>query len=264
MTTTAYDCEKKLVACDTRWSMEINLIDGRHILFVDDTGFNKICTRKGGALICAGDGLTIAEIKDWWRAQPFDPEALPKLRSEEGQDLVSIMIIDANGKREFDVGHKVALLDTELDVYVSIFSGSGSTYAARTFSQCGCVKSAVELSKYMDPCTGGEVKYLELQSGNHNLSDENFDYDSITEAMSERGGLMKKSELFAANSRMDAKVISIKDHAQYSDIANALKSGALKAHAPTGGQHIEWDEGRIERLKQAARRIAELEASMDN
>ncbi|WP_112197787.1 hypothetical protein [Rahnella sp. NRRL B-41462] len=262
MTTTAYDCLNKIVASDTRWSADVDLIDGMHILYVDDTGFNKICNRRGGALICAGDGLTIQNLKQWWTAEPFDPDAIPELKMQS-KYLVSIMMISAEGERLFDAGPKHVVYDTEKDSLISVFSGSGGAYAASAFMKCGCPKSSVEVAKFSDPKSGGEVKFLELDTQNHNLNDENLDYDTIMNAMTERGILMKFKGVYAANSE-NVTSIPLREHAQADDIIQALKSGSIQAYAPTGGSAIEWTEERTNKLKEAARRVAKYEKETTN
>ncbi|EPU1130214.1 TPA: hypothetical protein ACIJRQ_002743 [Klebsiella oxytoca] len=261
MTTTAYDCDKNVVASDTRWSAKLSLIDGDYILFADDTGFNKIVHRLGGAMFCAGDGLTIQKLKEWWLADPFEPEALPDLQHNH-QFKVSVMLVSQTGERLFDAGPKQAMVDPEDNNHIhAVFSGSGGSFAGHTFMQCGCVKTAVTVAKSFDPYSGGEVKFCNIASGDGNLQDENMDYNAIMVAMRERGILMKFTGFYAANSE-DVSTIPLREHPQYDQISGQLQSGAIRAYAPTGAADVEWNSERIERLKSAARRVAELEESL--
>ncbi|WP_447337100.1 hypothetical protein [Klebsiella variicola] len=261
MTTTAYDCDKHLVASDTRWSANLTLLDGNYILFADDTGFNKIVHRAGGAIFCAGDGLTIEKLKKWWLAEPFDPEALPDLQ-QNNQFKVSVMLVSSTGERLFDAGPKHALVDPEDNNHIhAVFSGSGSPFAGHTFMQCGCVKTAVTIAKTFDPYSGGEVKFCNITTGDGNLQDENMDYNAIMVAMQQRGILMKYTGFYAANSE-NVSTIPLREHPEYDEITAQLLSGNVRAYAPTGSADVEWNSERIERLKSAARKVAELEESM--
>lgn len=260
MTTTAYDCDLRIISSDTRWSADLDLMDGKHILHVDDTGFNKITYRLGGAIICAGDGLTIEKLKKWWVAEPFEPENLPDLQSN-GRFTVSVMVVSAEGERLFDAGPKHVLYNPETEHMHAIFSGSGGSVAGGAFAQCGCVRSSVEFAKTLDAKSGGEVKYYELSTGSNNLDDENMDYNSIMESMKERGMLMKFTGVYAANSE-NVTTIPLREHPQAEDILSALKSGSIQAYAPMGGAVVEWTDDRVNKLKGAARKIAQLEESM--
>lgn len=64
MTTTAYDCDNNLVASDTRWSAKLDLIDGAYILYADDTGFNKISHRPGGAIFALAMGKPLRNLSN--------------------------------------------------------------------------------------------------------------------------------------------------------------------------------------------------------
>lgn len=258
MTTTAYDCDKNIIASDTRWSAKLDLMDGSYILYADDTGFNKIVHRLGGAIFCAGDGPTIEKLKAWWLANPFDPEALPDLQ-HENEFKVSVMVVSSEGDKLFDAGPKQALVDPENDNHIhAVFSGSGAPFASQTFMQCGCVQTAVTVAKNFDPCSGGEVKYCNVTTGQSNLQDETMDYNSIMNAMEQRGILMKYTGFYAANSE-SVYTVPLREHPQFKDVSGQLQSGDIRAYAPMGGKDIDWNQERIDKLKAAARKVAEIE-----
>ncbi|MGM3159961.1 hypothetical protein ACS25C_04140 [Dickeya undicola] len=262
MTTTAFDCDNGIVSCDTRWSADIDLKDGKYILLVDDTGFNKIAYRKGGIIICAGDGPTIESLKKWWVAEPFEPDQLPDLRGDGGFK-VSVMVVDATGERIFDAGPKQVVYNPEEKHIHAVFSGSGGGFAANMFMQCGCVKSAVTTAKIFDPKSGGEVKFHELSTGANNLGDENMDYNSIMESMKKRGVLMKFTGEYAANSD-NVTTIPLLEHHEASEVIGRLQGGSIRAYAPIGGAEVEWNEDRINKLREAAEKVALLERTISN
>jgi len=238
------------------------LQDGKYILHVDDTGFNKIAFRKGGVIICAGDGLTIEKLKKWWTSEQFDPDALPDLK-EDGKFKVSVMVVSAEGERLFDAGPKQVVYNPEKEHMHAIFSGSGGGMAAGAFMQCGCVKSSVSVAQQVDPKSGGEVKFYVLRTEENNLHDETMDYNSIMESMRNRGMLMKFNGIYAANSE-HITTIPLREHHQAEQVIDALKSGAVHAYAPMGGSEVQWSAERINKLKDAARKVAALEKMMEN
>ncbi|BEN27038.1 hypothetical protein ACNGYR_002135 [Serratia marcescens] len=260
MTTTAYDCDNLFFASDTRWSANLTLMDGEYILLVDDTGFNKLASRPGGTIICAGDGKTIEQLKLWWMAEPFEPDNLPDL--VEGDSFkVSVMVVSAHGERLFDAGRKQVVFNPETSHMHAIFSGSGSSFAANTFMQCGCAKSAVEMAKLFDPYSGGDVKFCNIKTGDSNLQDETMSYNSIMQSMIDKGVLMKFAGFYAANSE-NVSTIPLRDHPQSAQLINQLHSGSIRAYAPMGGADIDWNEDRLSKLKEAARKVARIEQEM--
>src|SRR5690348_789485 len=74
MTTNTIDKRNRVLASDSRWSVA----DGEHLLFVDDTGFDKIMDRTFGSIICAGHSLLIDEWRNWWSATRPDFAAFPR------------------------------------------------------------------------------------------------------------------------------------------------------------------------------------------
>lgn len=261
MTTTAYDCDNNLVASDTRWSAELDLFDGHYILYVDDTGFNKIAHRLGGAIFCAGDGPTIEQLKLWWLAEPFAPDNIPDL-VHENKFKVSVMVVSSEGERLFDAGPKQALVNQENNNHIhAVFSGSGGAFAGHTFMQCGCVKTAVTVAKSFDPFSGGDVKFCNISTGESNLDDETMDYNSIMNAMKKRGILMKFTGIYAANAE-NVQAIKLSEHPQFSAVSAELQAGKIRAYAPMGGKEIDWNAERINRLKAAARKVADIERKL--
>lgn len=261
MTTTAYDCDNNIIASDTRWSAKLTLVDGQYILYADDTGFNKIAHRLGGAIFCAGDGPTIEKLKIWWLSEPFDPEALPDLQ-HENEFKVSVMVVSSEGEKLFDAGPKQALVNPEDNNHIhAVFSGSGGSFAGQSFMQCGCVKTAVTVAKNFDPYSGGEVKFCNVTTGDSNLQDETMDYNSIMNAMEQRGILMKYTGFYAANSE-SVQTIPLREHPEFKQISGQLQAGTIRAYAPMGGADIDWNHERINKLKAAARKVADIERKL--
>lgn len=262
MTTTVYDCDNKLAACDTRWSANVNIDGIDHIIHVDDTGFNKIVSRKGGIIICAGDGKTIEKIKKWWSEKVLIAEDMPDLE-EAGRFSVSLLMVASNGDIVHDSGLKQVLYDYEKDHKHAIFLGSGAKSAANFFINCGCAISAVEGAKSLDPWSGGEVKYINLNTLEHNIDDENLNYNSLLESMGERGVIMKVNDMYVANSS-GAESMKLSDHPQADKIKSFLANGSVKAYTPVGGDKVEWTKEENDQIKSAAAKIARMELLINN
>ncbi|EPM5567322.1 hypothetical protein PZS07_22220 [Providencia thailandensis] len=262
MTTTVYDCDNKLAACDTRWSANLNIGGDDYIIHVDDTGFNKIVSRKGGIIICAGDGKTIEKIKKWWSEDILVADDMPDLE-EAGKFSVGLLMIASNGVIVHDSGLKQVLYDYEKDHKHAIFLGSGAKSAANFFIKCGCAKSSVKGAESLDPWSGGEVKFIDLNTLENNLDDENLNYNSILTSMADRGEIMKANDIYIANSS-SVETMKLSDHPQADEIKSILANGSVKAYSPVGGDRAEWTKEENEQIKIAAAKIASMEMLMNN
>nr|WP_306803458.1 hypothetical protein [Providencia sp. PROV266] len=262
MTTSVYDCDNAIAASDTRWSATIKLPDGEYIIHVDDTGFNKIVARKGGIIVCAGDGKTIEKLKKWWSSDVLIPDNMPNLE-ESGKFSVGMLMISSNGEIVHDSGMKRIILNPQTRHIHAIFLGSGGKAASDVFFGCGCAKSSVEWAKNVDPWSGGEVKYIELNSWDNNLQDENLDYYSIIESMKKRGVMMKVDNYYFAGSP-EINAIDLSDHPQADEIKSWLANGSVKAYSPMGAEKQDWSEEQNAKIIKAAKKIAELEKLITN
>ncbi len=259
MTTTVYDYNRRILASDSRWSATCNLADGLHLIYADDTGFHKIALRPGASLILAGDGQLIAEWKKWWQQETIDSQNMPDVALSEIR-LVSVMLIANDGDILFDAGPKMVLVDTATQGYVGIFSGSGKDFAAESFDVDRCYRTAVEKAKSMDVCSGGEVMFSDISNGQNNLHDENYDYNSVITAIHDRGMIMKlNNDKMPAN---DPIAMDLSAHPEAENLKKALKSGSIRACAPSGDSQFRWTEARVDRLKNAIDRVAAIEAAM--
>jgi hypothetical protein len=63
MTTNAIDRSSKILASDSRWSVQLSVDE---ILYVDDTNFDKIMVRGRSGIICAGYLPFIDEWRQWF------------------------------------------------------------------------------------------------------------------------------------------------------------------------------------------------------
>lgn len=247
VTTNAIDRKQLIVACDSRWS--INL-DGEHLAYVDDTSFDKIALRQGGCMVCTGDVQLIQRWMSWFRA-PYlnlDQNAMPPLNRLEGGELRHIVfhIVTADGAvRDPGIGGTLDYLDR------ARFAGSGAQYALNCFALNGKIKMCVTSASGQDDQTGGTVKYVELSTGQNNLLGNLSDIAALDIEFNNRGQVM--------NTKTRA-VYSLQEFAAKQAGSNAgsrLSSSNLSA--PTGQPPFLWNEEQKGELKAAFSEIVAIE-----
>lgn len=255
MTTTVFDRHSLLVTSDTRWSAEVELSDGKNLLFVDDTGFNKIVSRPGAAMVLAGNGRMIAALKSWWGS--IEPPSIATITPLiQNGPPVTFMIVSIEGDILFDVGHKLAYTEvTNNATYVwAVFFGSGGEHAANCWHVNRCASTAVVSASQKDPCTSADVKHLNFKNSNNNLNDETNNYQTVETALSERGLLMRLN---------DRVITPLQNHPDCDLIKVQLAQGNIVASAPMGkASPIQWDGRTLDKLSAALDRVAEIEKSL--
>lgn len=247
MTTNAIDRLNRLVASDSRWSM---LLDGNRIAYVDDTGFDKLANRQFHTMAFAGDGVLIEQWKSWFLAEELDFDNLPPFQRLEGNALVTLY---------FSLVQKpecIVVFNSGWWIHHgehASFAGSGAPHAYDCYVLNGCGKRSVESAALSDPATGGEIKYVELTTGLHNLSDTQRDLKYAIQQLNERGFVMDTN----------TKVITpIKDvHQTTVEALRALESGERSLTAPTGLPMRVWTDAQKEVFIRALQDVAVKEAA---
>ena len=102
-----------------------------------------------------------------------------------------------------------------------------------------------------DPATGGEIKYVELTTGVHNLSDKQSDLAYAIQQLNQRGFVMDTN----------TKVITpIKDvHQATVQALRALESGERSLTAPTGLPMRVWTDAQKDVFIRALQDVASME-----
>ncbi|MNF77477.1 hypothetical protein D3C84_596250 [compost metagenome] len=163
MTTTVYDKTKKLLTSDSRWSYNEDF----GVLYVDDIGFDKIEKAigqhaEGYVFLFAGNSGVIQLWKTFIRSSPKPGAPIPTCHG------IAILAVHAEtGEVVLDYGPGIRLPNAAQPTIR--FAGTGSVHAAQCWHSNGCARKAVDSAKDLDPFSGGEVKFFELASGNHNL-----------------------------------------------------------------------------------------------
>lgn len=250
MTTNVIDRRKYVVASDSRWSI-FNEAQG-YVVYVDDTGFDKIADRHFGSLICAGDARLIEAWKAWFRAPILDVANLPATERYEPNGAVASIVVSLvtkpDGRLVYSFGW---YLDHEDEAK---FSGSGAVAARDCYVLNHCGKTAVESAGLVDPMTGGETKFVEVQTMRHNLHSQVVSLKEVEEQLLNRGHVMDLNT---------KKVVPLAQWNQQS-VAQGLEAGSLSLSAPTGQPHRAWTEVEKNELRKALQNLADFELAANN
>jgi hypothetical protein len=165
MTTNAIDRSSKILASDSRWSVQLSVDE---ILYVDDTNFDKIMVRGRSGIICAGYLPFIDEWRQWFAHPAPLTQPLPQTSGKNplgGDADISICLLQGrSGTLKIFNGTYSPFAD------IALFTGTGSTFALRCFSDNRCAKRSVSTAISNDYFSGGNVLHADLTNGKHNLS----------------------------------------------------------------------------------------------
>ncbi|MEO9655919.1 hypothetical protein [Marinomonas sp.] len=255
MTTTVYDVDGKVVTTDSRWS--INL-DGlglvNHVLFVDNTEFEKLANRQTVCVIFAGDLELISEWKAWLNQEDLGVD-IPRTEISQDRTVSLTLIHKKNNQVLFDCGLKYPLLDEHSKRMLALFAGSGGINACHCWVENRCARTCIGTAATADPYTGGEIKFLNFVSDDNNLGSYCFDPKVVMEAILDRGKVM--------NVLQAGQIVDLKDFDKDGVIKSAVLNGALHATAPVGGDsQFKWTEERKSKLRSVLAEIREEEQSL--
>lgn len=246
MTTTVYDRLNRVVTSDSRWS--VDLADkgyAGHVLYIDDTGFGKISDRNDFVLLLAGNGFLIELWKTWWKGdlqQQEPPVVLPT-----GQSVNLYIVKKSTNEVIFEKGKKLIVKDTTTNELFAVFTGSGSGFAAHNWMEKHCARTAIEESKRFDPCSGGEVRYVDFHSGKSDLEDSVSTINEVNQALIQRGLIMDTTNPQSPHVSISAQEVA--------DVRQMLVNGSITPCAPVGGETVDWDDASKTRLRTAIDRI---------
>lgn len=244
MTTIVIDKKRKIVASDSRWSLS----RGDLIFYVDDTGFDKIADRFQASIVCCGDGKLIEAWRDWFLRPAINTALLPPTERMENDQCLSIsinMVSKPDCRILFSRGWT---LNYENE---GMFSGSGAVHAKDCFSVNRCAKTAVHSASLKDPATGGETKYVEIETNRHNLSASKGTLAHAHEELLKRGMVM--------NTRTNNVTPISKLPPDISGTVSAISNGDVSLSAPTGLPHAPWSDAEKLELRKAMEQLAESE-----
>lgn len=223
---------------------------GNELIYVDDSGFDKIADRRRAVLVCAGDAKLIELWKDWF-TQPSPSNELPPTDRIELDGSFHDLCVTIVLKPTFEIFFSNGNYEKhEEDAW---FTGTGGSYAKDCYAVNGCSIKCVQTASSFDPKTGGETKYVNFSDGASNLHGPSVSYKELEELFKQRGIVMN----------LTTKETRPINGSTASELAHALTSEKVSISAPTGRPPRAWTmEEKID-VSTAMRRIVELEASED-
>ena len=230
MTTNVFDGAAGVVATDSRWSWQWD----KYIVYLDDTGFEKIQVLDDLVVMFAGNGLLIQAWRDYLAA-------VPRILANQPAETkkVSVCMIDAqSGEFVRSAGGDYQVFDT------SRFGGTGGAHALGCWIANRNAVRAVETAKGRDPSSGGDVKFVDIKGSISNVKalypTRAVTIHMVIEAVHKRGLVMTMS---AKNLHFGKPVPFELAAAQDKNVAafeQQLASGQLAPSAPFTGMNREW------------------------
>lgn len=211
------------MATDSRWSIR----SGNYVVYLDDTGFDKIEVRKGAAFMFAGNGGRIQQWKSWLRTDPQDDSNQPP------EDGICICIANTTTKLMKSFGKENVVING------GYFAGTGTIYAIPCWQQNNDPRRSVETAKLSDIYSGGEVKFFDFASDKHNLNypQGNVTIQMVDQAILTRGLAMKIN----VNSAQPLPFPqAAKNDPEVAEIRDKIAQGHLSASAPCDGMYKQW------------------------
>lgn len=253
MTTNVLDRRFRKVTSDSRWSVSFEDQGVKYIWFADDTGFDKIAERPHAVMICAGDAKLIEEWKTWFSSPVPSNELPPTDRSELDGSFHEIYITIIQ-KPSFTVLFYSGDYDHHGDVPTfegadASFTGSGGGFAKACYAANGCSLKCVESAGQQDPATGGEVKFVDFESGSSNLNTVSTTIQSIRDKLSTEGTVMN----------MTTKATEQISNLHRTELAKALAADKVSIAAPTGRPPRTWTVQEKLKVSEVMRQIVESE-----
>lgn len=229
MTTNVFDINARHMATDSRWSVD----SAKFVIYVDDTGFDKICTAKGHAFMFAGNGKLIELWKDWIAK---NPSSTPKPPLKQDDAAVSMCIANI----------ETALIRFEYRQDISLpfarFTGSGAKFAHDCWQVNNDAQLAVDSAKKQDWFSGGTVTYFDFDSGQHNLLNSTTLKNVQTQLL--EGFVMYKNNY---GQPIPAREATDND-SEVQSIFEKIAQGEMSANAPCEAMYSSWTDNEIKEL----------------
>jgi len=227
VTTNVFDMDSRQVATDSRWSIDCQ----KFILFIDDTGFDKICLAKRHAFMFAGNGPLIQQWKDWLQANPLGASNMPDVQG------IAICIINMpTAEIKFEHGQDIVLTNAR-------FTGTGSKYAHNCWSVHADAKKAVMSATKSDYFSGGTIAFVELATGSTNLANS-ATYEDLRGQLLERGMMMYKQDASTSQTLQDAAAAD----PEVARVVEGIAAGTVVASAPYDSMDKLWSQTDIKQL----------------
>jgi hypothetical protein len=243
MTTNVFDKSAAVLASDTRWSYRL-VQDGPikstvALLYVDDTGFEKIEFQPDYSYIFAGPSDLIDRWKKWINSPTRSVVPSPGYANDFALCIIDMStgdVFDEHGQRIRDAMYR--------------FAGTGAEPAHNCWKQFKDPRKAVRSATDGDIYSGGEVKYLNLTDSTNNL-DTSGTIESIKQSTLKRGMVMYTS---GNNAPMPIDEAAANDP-RIKDLVTKIAKGEAIAEAPCGLDTVVWTDTDVSRLNASLHRM---------
>lgn len=243
MTTNVCDVSVGMLTSDSRWSRET----GEWIIYVDDTGYDKIVFDAKLAFLFAGDMVNIDAWKQWVVNGRTGPMPLSYLQR------MSVIQVDINTGKVIFQSHQ--FLNSSFGVSVkALYAGTGAPSAKKCWDTNKCAATAVESAKLDDMLSGGTVVYLNRKTKGTNVTNGKSASDVIQQAK-EKGMIMHKT---SGQAPVPVKVAAndVSNPAAQA-VANLVLSGGVSFSAPFPEIDAPWSEEKVKEFEAALRAYAD-------
>ncbi|MCW2264142.1 hypothetical protein M2305_000089 [Gluconobacter cerinus] len=163
MTTFIVDLNSGIVAADSRHS------DKRSdkLIFSVDSDDDKICVARGYVFIFAGSGRTSYCWHEWLNNKSKGLPPFPPIKNGKPEAVFCAVNIKTH-KIDFLFGNDDAWIYDEKSGICT--AGTGRAFAKTKWDDTHNAIEAIEEAKKRDARTGGEIKYVNIFTGENNLS----------------------------------------------------------------------------------------------
>src|SRR5471030_312080 len=245
MTTNVYDIAAGLLTSDSRWSFE----EAGWLVYVDDTGYDKLAFDSQLGFLFAGDLGAIDEWKQWVAGGRIVGAPLNNI------DLMPVIVVDmADGSVPFISDYMLKSGNTQVEAW---YGGTGGPYAKDCWQVNKCAKTAVVTAKNSDQFSGGAVMHIERITLDTNINNS-MSASNVNTQCQERGIMI--------NTKSSQGPVLVKDAANdptnvvAQEIAKKVLSGAARLGAPFPGMRQPWTQEKKAELAEALERYAPKKA----
>lgn len=236
MTTNVFDQKKNVLATDSRWSFSVKGktgIDLPDIVgFVDNTGFEKIVFDPTTVFMFAGDGALINE----WRDRILSRNLLVGRRPGVARNFAICMVRRSDACILMEHGQKI-------NGGPFRFAGTGAEPAYECWEKNRDPQRAVQSATLRDRASGGNVKFFDGTTGDHNI-DFSVSYADVAEQFLKKGCIMYTNHSLPVNE-------AVKKDPRAEEFVGRIKAGTIQAEAPSGYDPVIWTAEDEERLDKA-------------
>lgn len=245
MTTNVYDATVGLLTSDSRWSR----LTGEWLIYVDDTGYDKIVFDHKLAFLFAGDLPNIDVWKQWINnGRKGNPPI-------EHLGRMSVIQIDTKTAKVVFMSHPSFPKTSFGTALRAVFAGTGGVHAKACWDANKCAKQAVVTAIGQDIQSGGEVKHLECANRQHNLTAAKFSQLHVTEQAKTKGFIMNINSNQAPIKVQDAA--NDPSNPTVKALADIVLAGGMSFSAPFPDMDVAWSDEKIKEFEAALQAYAD-------